>query len=633
MVAGVPEQLGGRYEVGDLLGRGGMAEVHLGRDTRLGRSVAVKMLRPDFARDPSFQARFRREAHSAASLNHPSVVSVYDTGEDEFAGNPVPYIVMEYVEGSTLRDLLGSGNKLVPERALEIVDGVLAALAYSHQQGIVHRDIKPANVMLTKAGDVKVMDFGIARAMDDIGATMTQTSAVIGTAQYLSPEQARGEQVDARSDLYSTGCLLYELLTGRPPFVGDSPVSVAYQHVREDPAPPSQLDPDVPPSADAIVLKALAKDPGDRYQTADDMRRDIAAALAGRPVAAMVPPPVAAADPGHVPHHRAAGDHDDAGGRRPATEPRSRAATAGAGGRSATRCSGSRSIAVFVIAALIARSLIGEQRPAGHRARRARDHVGGRPRPPLEAEGLTLGDQTEKPDKNVAEGDVIDQSPESGNRIDEGSAVNVVVSTGVEETTVPTLVGLSLDQARQALHERRPRAGRHEAEAVGPGPQHRAQGEPERGRDGAGRQPGRRRPTPAATTRCPTSPATARPTPGGGSSRRASPSRRARRRSRPTPSPAPCCAPTPRPARPSGWGPRSRSSSPPRRPTPTRDTVRHRRRRRRRDTAPPRARRRLTPGARSQARVTTGPGRRCGPAPPGRRTRPASWPAAGGHPR
>jgi serine/threonine-protein kinase len=451
VVAGVPEQLGGRYEVGDLLGRGGMAEVHLGRDTRLGRSVAVKMLRPDFARDPSFQARFRREAHSAASLNHPSVVSVYDTGEDEFAGNPVPYIVMEYVEGSTLRDLLGSGNKLVPERALEIVDGVLAALAYSHQQGIVHRDIKPANVMLTKAGDVKVMDFGIARAMDDIGATMTQTSAVIGTAQYLSPEQAKGEQVDARSDLYSTGCLLFELLTGRPPFVGDSPVSVAYQHVREAPVPPSSLDPDVPRSADAIVLKALAKDRADRYQTADDMRRDIASALAGRPVAAVVPPAMAEQTqamsrttvlPGTT-------TMPAVDGRRRATEPE----RDGRGGRAfGYALLGIAVIAVFVIAALIARSLIG-----GNTQQVTVPDVRGisvaDARSTLEAQGLTLGEQTEKSDKNIPEGNVIDQSPESGNRIEEGSAVNVVVSTGVEETTVPTLVDLSLDQARQALHE------------------------------------------------------------------------------------------------------------------------------------------------------------------------------------
>jgi eukaryotic-like serine/threonine-protein kinase len=448
VVAGVPEQLGGRYEVGDLLGRGGMAEVHLGRDTRLGRSVAVKMLRPDFARDPSFQARFRREAHSAASLNHPSVVSVYDTGEDEYAGNPVPYIVMEYVEGSTLRELLGSGSKLVPERALEIVDGVLAALAYSHQQGIVHRDIKPANVMLTKAGDVKVMDFGIARAMDDMGATMTQTSAVIGTAQYLSPEQARGEQVDARSDLYSTGCLLFELLTGRPPFVGDSPVSVAYQHVREAPVPPSQLDPDVPRSADAIVLKALAKDRADRYQTADDMRRDIASALAGRPVAAMVPPAAeqtqAMSGTTVLPGTTTMPAVD---GRRRAGEPEQD----GRGGRAfGYALLGIAVIAVFVIAALIARSLIG-----GSTQQVTVPDVRGislaDARSALEAEGLTLGEQTEKSDKNIAQGDVIDQSPESDNRIDEGSAVNVVVSTGVEETTVPTLVGLSLDQARQAL--------------------------------------------------------------------------------------------------------------------------------------------------------------------------------------
>src|SRR4051794_25262575 len=281
--------LAGRYEVGELLGRGGMAEVHIGRDSRLGRSVAVKMLRPDLARDPSFQARFRREAHSAASLNHPAIVAVYDTGEDEHAGNPVPYIVMEYVEGSTLRDLLASGNRLVPERALEIVDGVLAALAYSHQHGIIHRDIKPANVMLTPSGDVKVMDFGIARAIADQSATMTATSAVIGTAQYLSPEQARGEQVDSRSDLYSTGCLLYELLTGRPPFVGDSPVSVAYQHVREEPVAPSSLDPDIPPAIDAIVLRSLAKDRDARYQNADEMRADMRRALAGQAVAAPAP--------------------------------------------------------------------------------------------------------------------------------------------------------------------------------------------------------------------------------------------------------------------------------------------------------------------------------------------------------
>jgi len=284
-----PRLLGGRYELDGVVGRGGMAEVYRARDIRLDRIVAIKTLRTDLARDQIFQARFRREAQSAASLNHPSIVAVYDTGEDMTSGVPVPYIVMEYVDGRTVRDLLQEGHRLLPERSLEIIDGVLRALDYSHQAGIVHRDIKPGNVMVTRNGDIKVMDFGIARAMSDAQATMTQTAQVIGTAQYLSPEQARGERVDSRSDLYSTGCLLYELLTGRPPFTGDSPVAVAYQHVRENPVPPSRVDPDVPPWADGIVLKAMAKSPADRYQTAADMRADLQRAASGMPVAAAPP--------------------------------------------------------------------------------------------------------------------------------------------------------------------------------------------------------------------------------------------------------------------------------------------------------------------------------------------------------
>ena len=276
--------VGGRYELGELLGRGGMAEVRRAVDQRLGRPVAVKQLRTDFATDPTFQARFRREAQSAAGLNHPTIVAVYDTGEetDPLTGVSVPYIVMELVEGQTLRDVLREGRKILPERALELTQGVLDALSYSHKAGIVHRDIKPANVMLGPGGGVKVMDFGIARAVADTSATMTQTAAVIGTAQYLSPEQARGETVDARSDLYSAGCLLYELLVGRPPFIGDSPVSVAYQHVREAPVPPSQLDPEITPEIDAVVLKALAKDPDDRYQSATEMKADISRLLSGQ---------------------------------------------------------------------------------------------------------------------------------------------------------------------------------------------------------------------------------------------------------------------------------------------------------------------------------------------------------------
>ena len=261
--------------------------------------MAIKRLRTDLASDATFQARFRREAQSAASLNHPSIVAVYDTGEEWSAadgpgadGVDQPYIVMEYVAGRTLRDIVREGRKILPERALEITSGVLSALDYSHRAGIIHRDIKPGNVMLTPSGDVKVMDFGIARAISDASSTMTQTAAVVGTAQYLSPEQARGETVDSRSDVYSTGCLLYELLTGRPPFVGDSPVAVAYQHVREPALPPSDHDTDLPPAIDAIVMKALAKRVEDRYQSAAAMRSDVERYLAGRPVHAEPPPPI-----------------------------------------------------------------------------------------------------------------------------------------------------------------------------------------------------------------------------------------------------------------------------------------------------------------------------------------------------
>ena len=305
-----PHRIGGRYEVKELLGRGGMAEVRKGTDVRLGRTVAIKRLRTDLASDATFQARFRREAQSAASLNHPAIVSVYDTGEEMSTdGSNVaqPYIVMEYVAGRTLRDIIHEGRKILPERALEITSGVLAALDYSHRAGIIHRDIKPGNVMLTPAGDVKVMDFGIARAVSDASSTMTQTAAVVGTAQYLSPEQARGETVDSRSDVYSTGCLLYELLTGRPPFVGDSPVSVAYQHVRETAQPPSAHDEELTPEVDAIVMKSLAKNVGDRYPSAAAMKADIDRYLAGKPVQA---PAVAAVARRLLPDRRShPGDH------------------------------------------------------------------------------------------------------------------------------------------------------------------------------------------------------------------------------------------------------------------------------------------------------------------------------------
>ncbi|GAA2512237.1 Stk1 family PASTA domain-containing Ser/Thr kinase [Pilimelia columellifera] len=279
--------LGGRYQVGELLGYGGMAEVHRGRDLRLGRDVAIKLLRQDLARDRTFQERFRREAQNAAALNHPAIVAVYDTGEEHApTGETLPFIVMEFVNGRTLKEVLTAEGPIMPRRALEIVADICAALEFSHRHGIIHRDIKPGNVMLTQNGQVKVMDFGIARALASGATTMTQTSAVIGTAQYLSPEQARGEAVDARSDVYAAGCVLFELLCGNPPFVGDSPVAVAYQHVREDPTPPSYLNTEVGPDIDAIVLKALAKNPINRYQSGAEMRADVLRAAAGRPVLA-----------------------------------------------------------------------------------------------------------------------------------------------------------------------------------------------------------------------------------------------------------------------------------------------------------------------------------------------------------
>ncbi|MFF9568647.1 protein kinase [Streptomyces sp. NPDC014685] len=262
----------GRYRMTHRLGRGGMAEVFAAEDVRLGRTVAVKLLRSDLAEDPVSKARFTREAQSVAGLNHHAIVAVYDSGEDVVGGQTVPYIVMELVEGRTIRDLLISAEAPPPEQALIIVSGVLEALAYSHQHGIVHRDIKPANVIITNSGAVKVMDFGIARALHGAQSTMTQTGMVMGTPQYLSPEQALGKAVDHRSDLYATGCLLYELLALRPPFTGETPLSVVYQHVQDIPVPPSEVLDSVPPELDGLVMRSLAKDPDDRFQSAEEMR-------------------------------------------------------------------------------------------------------------------------------------------------------------------------------------------------------------------------------------------------------------------------------------------------------------------------------------------------------------------------
>jgi serine/threonine-protein kinase len=273
-----PQLLNGRYQIESELGHGGMAEVYLGTDRVLGRPIAVKILSRQFARDGSFVARFRREAQAAAALNHPNVVSVFDTGSDD----GTHFIVMEFVQGKTLAQVIRDDGPLLPDRAAEIAQAVAEALSFAHRAGIIHRDVKPGNIMLTRSGDVKVMDFGIARATSN--DTVTQTAAVLGTATYFSPEQAQGESVDARSDIYSLGVVLFEMLTGHPPFAGETPVSVAYKHVREDPVPPGRLNPDVPPELDAIVLKCLAKNPVNRYRTAHELAQDLGRLRSGLPV-------------------------------------------------------------------------------------------------------------------------------------------------------------------------------------------------------------------------------------------------------------------------------------------------------------------------------------------------------------
>jgi beta-lactam-binding protein with PASTA domain/predicted Ser/Thr protein kinase len=414
--------LGGRYELGDVLGRGGMAEVRRGTDTRLGRDIAVKVLRADLARDPAFQARFRREAQSAASLDAPNVVAVYDTGEDEHG---VPWIVMEHVEGRTLRDVLSTEGRLLPQRALEVAVDICSALEVAHRAGIVHRDIKPANVMLTLHGEVKVMDFGIARAAAGSESTMTQTEAVIGTAAYLSPEQARGEHVDARSDLYSTGCLLYELLTGTPPFVGDSPVAVAYQHVREEPIPPSRYVEGLSSDVDTVVLTAMAKNPSHRYADADAMREDLLRAAAGEPVEATL-----------------ATESEQEWHPRPllhrAHQP-----------RVAWTVFGVVALLLAVTSGLIVHALLGSPsdliKPPTVIGLAQQDAIAR-----LSAVGLHV-------DKLVGTfgtepvGTVVAQSPDKNFFVRRGGSVDLTVSRGLEMTLVPAVVGLGVDEASADL--------------------------------------------------------------------------------------------------------------------------------------------------------------------------------------
>ncbi len=463
-----PKVLSGRYEVRALLGRGGMAEVHEGVDTRLGRRIAIKLLRSDLARDPSFHTRLKREAQSAAGLNHPGIVAVYDSGEEEFAETggssvSVPFIVMEYVEGQTLREVLNDHGTLTIEEALNVIAGVLAPLEYSHRNGIVHRDIKPANVMLTPEGDIKVMDFGIARALKD-NSGLTQTQSVVGTAQYLSPEQARGEVVDARSDLYSTACLLYELLVGRPPFVGDSQLAVAYQHVGETPKPPSFYNPNVPPEVDRLLMHALLKDRDERYQDAYTFREDVLAARDGRPLSfdddqdrtqafpmapTMVGPSPHPQDAEAAPETGAVATILDADEKPP--QRRSRAWV----------WIGS----IFVLLALAAVALwVYEINKPPDIVQVPITDVAGMSADDAEAaliqSGLTV-DREEEFSEEVDEGDAIRTDPPAGQSAPEGTLITLFVSTGPSSVEVPDVSGETEEEARQILTDANLRAGTH----------------------------------------------------------------------------------------------------------------------------------------------------------------------------
>lgn len=399
--------LGGRYQLGEMIGTGGMADVYIAQDQRLSREVAVKILRSDLAKDSTFVARFRKEAKAAAGLNHPGIVAVYDSGEE-----PAPYIVMELVSGHTLRELIHDGDRLPLDRALEIGAGILAALDYSHQRGIVHRDIKPANVMITNKGDVKVMDFGIARAMDDLGATLTNTWNVVGTAQYLSPEQALGEIADAPTDIYSTGCLLFELLTGRPPFTGETPVSIAYQHVSGVLTPARQLQPDLPESVEVLLTVALAKKPEDRYESASAMLEDINKIRSGENISTKV-------------------------ARTPLVS------------RRTTIISGIAILAAGV-AAIVGLSLNGGSTPSlGNEIPNVVGLTETQARALLPNYTITI---QRAPDPRIPKDRVASQIPLATTQIAKGSAVTLTISDGPGNAIVPDgLVGMSLIDARTAL--------------------------------------------------------------------------------------------------------------------------------------------------------------------------------------
>ncbi len=482
-----PRLLAGRYEIGETLGFGGMSEVHRGRDTVLGRDVAVKIMRPELARDETFYQRFRREAQNSASLNHPSIVAIYDTGEEHTEDGDLPFIVMELVEGDTLRDLVKMDGPMEMTRALGVMADVSGALDFSHRKGIIHRDVKPANIMISRDGAVKVMDFGIARAISDSSSTLTTTSSVLGTAQYISPEQARGERVDARSDLYSAGCVLYELVAGVPPFTGESPVAVAYQHVRESPRPPSTVNPDIGPYVDAVVMQSMAKNPENRYDSAGDMRTDLLAVLSGgRPAA-----PLVLSDDELDDEQRPDAPHGFTGagygsGRSDWSSPSeartevhalpvlATGAAAGPGGsdsrpghrkvprddRRRPRAVTVAAAALLVLAVIAGASIWATSEPPADETVDVQavtiPEVAQRPVQEVVDELSAMGlepVQDPRPDPQVPAGVVISSDPIAGKRLPVGSEIRLVVSTGKPILSVPNVMGMPPADARRALED------------------------------------------------------------------------------------------------------------------------------------------------------------------------------------
>jgi len=428
---------GNRYEVQREIAHGGMADVYLARDLTLDRVVAIKVLSAELSRDPSFVERFRLEAQAAGNLNHPNVVAVYDWGQEASTS----YIVMEYVEGHTLRDLIHSQHRVPPAQTADIGAEIAAALAFAHQAGVVHRDVKPGNVLITPAGQVKVTDFGIARA-DGAAGGLTRTGAVMGTATYFSPEQAQGLPVDGRSDVYSLGVVLYEMATGRPPFTGENPVTVAYQHVRE-PVPPLDPAAAVPPDLERIILTCLAKDPLERYQSADDLRADLLRLRRGQPV---VGGPVTAAVASVDPTRAVAAAAPPPAGPPPA-------GTTGGRGRG-------WAIALVVALGLVVAAVVGwlifglfqgDDGKATVTVRSVIDLPFAEARSRLEAQGLEVKVVRRVDDRPV--GTVIGQDPGAGEKVDRGSTVKLTVSAGQGTKEVPAVAGQSVEEAQRILTE------------------------------------------------------------------------------------------------------------------------------------------------------------------------------------